>query len=131
MCNRLKDGNRVYKIPEYGYGYKVFQKPRKGRKTIYSDTLGARYRLGQWVKWDEKKDIFGRNGGFCFLLTPKGLKSYNKFPQIDFDEETVYKIRYRKGLGRRGQKTSYKASLCKEFKILNEVKPEDLERMLA
>ena len=116
MCNSLQNGSRVYKIPEYGFGYKVFTRGKMGASGIQSPHKGAVFIKGEWVVWDAEEAYPFGGEGFCFLYTKQDVLDY--YPT---GEDVVHRIRYRKGLGRRRQGFSYMSSLCKEFKILKEV----------
>lgn len=116
MCNQLKNGNRVYKIPEWGFGYKVFRKNNGKGIFLESPYHRASTRVGVWKTWDNSFD----GDGFCFLLTKQAVKDFGLFSAW-----VVYRIRYRKGLGKR-MFGHYMSSLCKEFKILQEVGVKEL-----
>ena len=129
MCNNLRNGKRVYKIPEWGFGYKIFFKGRKEAKTLRVGIKTVRYPKNAWIKWKEgcKED------GFCFFLSlSEAQYVLNEF-RHQLKGCIIHKIRYRKGLGKRKEPiygcwdleevdAGYMSSLCKEFKILGEVK---------
>ena len=123
MCNNLKNGNRVYKIPEYGFGYKVFLKSKGNIKTLRTAYHETKMLKNAWIEWeDDRYTGWGHGDGFCFFLTLQDMKDF-----YVCSYETVRRIRYRKGLGRRREGDSYMSSLCKEFKILKEVDIKDLK----
>jgi hypothetical protein len=123
MCNNLRNEKRVYKIPEEGVGYKVFNKGNKGRKTLTTPFHEANIKKNKWTKWQVKPYTWVTGDGFCFLYTLKDVKEFmgDTFPE----EWVVHRIQYKEGLGRRreGEKWwgGYMSSLCKEYKILEEV----------
>ena len=121
MCNNLKNGNQVYPIPEWGFGYKVFDK-NKGNGLVYTAPFSdTRTRKGVWKKWWKR---YGTKAhGFCFFLTLKDLSGVESWHW----DKSVCKIRYSRGLGRRRELGGYMSSLCKEFKILKEVDIKDLK----
>ena len=125
MCNNLKNGNRVYKIPEWGFGYKVFRRGRKEAKCLSTFYRWARIYRNKWVKWNTKSTM-NRWGddGFCFLLTAKDVKDF--MGGYTSSHRAIYRIRYRQGMGRRKEFGDYMSSLCKEFKILKEVDIKEL-----
>lgn len=120
MCNSLKNGSRVYKIPESGFGYKLFEKSRRRitAKTFFRETILPR---DAWIKWD---DNIGVGDGFCFFRTKKDVKEYLKAWSAS-TYKIFHRIRYKQGLGKRGE-NGYMSSLCKEFKILKEVDIKEL-----
>lgn len=129
MCNSLRNGNRVYPIPEWGFGYKVFEN-REG--DLVSHVFSTEMERGEWIVWDIEKYNSLREGvkGFCFLGSRGAIRNYMKHFIVDGDD-VIHKIRYRGGLGKRREGdsdgTHFMSSLCKEFKILKEVDIKELK----
>lgn len=125
MCNGLKNGSSVCDIPQYGFGYKVFRLGRKGTKTLRSYVANTRVLKNEWIKWNPKK-AYWQDDGFCFLLEKEAVWDFIRYWD-GYDNARIYRIKYRKGLGQRMEGYVYMSSLCKEFKILQEVNIKDLK----
>lgn len=123
MCNNLhKNSKRNWERKfgdnkDYGIGYKVFCKHRKNKNILYPAVKKGYYKIGEWIKWDQTLAV--DSDGFCFFLTLKNAKKYTRF-----DGDTIRKIRYRKGIGYHLEPCLdyIRVAICKEFKILEEVK---------
>ena len=54
MCNKLRNGKRIYKINDEGIGYKIFVKGNEKRKTLTLPFKWHTVPKGKWLKWNPK-----------------------------------------------------------------------------
>lgn len=125
MCNQLhktskRNWKRKFGDKDYGIGYKVFTRPRRNKNILYPVTRNdVSFKIGEWIKWDSQISI-NIEDGFCFFLNIKNARQFC----TDLDD-VIRKIRYRKGIGCHFEEffnQRHWVALCKEFKILEEVK---------
>lgn len=130
MCNNLRTNTwfynpvTIHKIPESGYGYKIFIKEKIGKKWVLTTAFkGSKVKRRTWKKWRSNYE----GNGFCFLPNKTAIKNIIDMHFFIFSEKyVIVKIEYKKGLGKRMESNKYMSALCKEYQIIKEVKLKDL-----
>jgi glycosyltransferase involved in cell wall biosynthesis len=119
MCNYLHENFKP--IKKTGFGYKIFTYEPSSRnyfKPMFQDGAES-FKSKEINKWNSKK-FKNRGDGFCFFLTERVAKKFLLFYHHSSKIRTIRKIKYRKGLGKCTHRSGT-YSICKEFKILEEV----------
>ncbi len=123
MCNELhatskRNWKRKFGDKDWGIGYKVFCTHPRNKKILHPAIKKGTFKIGEWIQWNQKINDF--SDGFCFFLTFKDAKKYS-----GFSGWKIRKIRYRRALGCHYEfsfNQRHWFAICKEFKILEEVK---------
>ena len=133
MCNRLHPSSKA--INTEGIGYKIFVKNYYSGEPELTPVFGlGKYEVDAdgYIKWDDGlyHKLLNKDNkyGFCFFLTEGGAKKALKaICRVEgYDYLRIFKIKYRKGLGKHIEDETITAglkitiALCREFKVIDE-----------